>query len=189
MRKFVIIAALAASLLAVQGCSSGSSIGISNPFEPSPPANVNEVYYAEFRDVPIPSDMSEQPKHTAVSQNSDGSKTGTQVFEGRIDRQSLVNAMVHNMTRQGWMLRSVFRGQRSVLLFEKGDRNAILAITDGQAYSTMEVWVTQRLAEGASVGSAPGTASDGTYPTGNFSVAPNAPAPRSGGVKEQGLSQ
>jgi hypothetical protein len=188
MRKFVMVAALSATLLTVQGCSSTS---IPNPFEPAPPANVNEVYFGEFRDVPVPSDMSEQTKYTAVSQNADGSKSGTQVFEGRIDRQSLVNAMIHNMTRQGWALRSVFRGQRSVLLFEKADRNAIIGITDGQAYSTMEVWVTQRLADGAGVSSGAGTASEGTYPTGNFSVAPNAPVPSGsgGGVKEQGLSQ
>lgn len=188
MRKLVMAAALSATLLIVQGCSSTS---IPNPFEPAPPANVNEVYFGEFRDVPVPSDMSEQTKYTAVSQNADGSKSGTQVFEGRIDRQSLVNAMIHNMTRQGWALRSVFRGQRSVLLFEKGDRNAIIGITDGQAYSTMEVWVTQRLADGAGVASGAGTASEGTYPSGNFSVAPNAPVPSGsgGGVKEQGLSQ
>lgn len=83
----------------------------------------------------------------------------------------------------------MFRGQRSVLLFEKGDRNAILGITDGQAYSTLEVWVTQRLADGAGVSAGANTASEGSYPSGNFSVAPNAPVPSGGGVKEQGLSQ
>lgn len=181
IRNNLMAAALCVTLLTVQGCGSTT---IANPFEPAPPARVTAVYYGEFRDVPIPVDMTEQTRYTAVSQSSDGFKSGTQVFEGRIERQSLVNAMIHNMTVQGWALRTVFRGQRSVLLFEKGDRNAILGVTDGATYTTLEVWVAQRLPEGFI------TPADGSSPGGNFSVAPHAPAPSgSGGIREQGLSQ
>ena len=189
MRRFLASAILACSLVAMQGCS-GSSLSIPNPFEPDPPSNVNEVYYGEFPSVPIPKDMTEVAKYTAVMQSPDGAKTGLQVFEGRIDRQSLVTAMVHNMNRQGWQLRSIFRAQRSILLFEKGDRNCIVAVTDSSNLATMEVWVASRLPDG-SVGSesmySTGSAGGSTQPT--FSVAPGASSGGGSGVQEQGLSQ
>lgn len=190
MRRLFASAILACTLMAMQGCS-GSSLSIPNPFEPDPPSNVNEVYYGEFPSVPIPKDMSEVAKYTAVMQAPDGSKTGLQIFEGRLDRQSLVTAMVHNMNRQGWQLRSIFRAQRSILLFDKGDRNCIVAVTDSSNLATMEVWVAARLPDGSVGGGdsmfSTGTAGGSTQP--NFSVAPGAPAPSGGGVQEQGLSQ
>lgn len=196
MRRVFASALLACSLLALQGCS-GSSFSIPNPFEPDPPSSVNEVYYAEFPSVPIPKDMQEVPKYTAVVQTPDGAKSGTQVFEGRLDRQSLVSAMIHNMGRQGWQLRAIYRAQRSVLVFEQSSRIAVMAITDSSNLSnvaTMEIWVAPRLPDGAAAsysggggGYSSGAIGEGSTPA--FSVSPTAPTSGGGRVQEQGLAQ
>lgn len=142
---FIMAALMMTMFSACGGSSSGSGV------LSSAPTPVEATYYSEFSDILIPRDMKEVSKHTSIIHNQDGSKAGTQVFEGNVELQSLMNAMLYNMTQQGWAPRSIFRGQRSAMMFEKGNSVAMITAADGSFTTTMELWVAKRIEDGALV--------------------------------------
>lgn len=143
MRKILAPVLLMASL-ALQGCvTTGSS-------ESMPTAR--DVYYSEFSSVPIPVDMVELSKYTSVMYNIDGMKSGSQIFEGPLERQSLVNVMTHNMLRKGWQARSIVSsGERNLMVFQNDSRMAVFTVFEGSSLSNktiMDVWVAPFLPDG-----------------------------------------
>ena len=107
------------------------------------------TYLSEFSDIPIPREMKVVGKYTAIVHNQDGTKAGTQVFEGSVELQSLMNAMLYNMSQQGWLPRSVFRGLRSSMVFEKGNSMALITATEGAFNTEMALWVAKKINDGA----------------------------------------
>lgn len=137
--------ALALSLL-LFGCSDMSMPEISNPFASS--TQVTQVFYDEFPDVPIPSDMSVDRSRSLVSVTPEGVKIGLVTAEGRYEMASLTAATIHNMNGQGWTLRSVVNGPRVMQVYEKDNRVAAIYFYPQTASVAMEQWVALRLPDG-----------------------------------------
>ncbi len=139
------------TLFLLSACSSfgGSGSASGAPASDASGAPVASTYVGEFTDIPIPREMQEVGKYTAIVLNQDGTKAGTQVFEGNVELQSLMNAMLYNMSKQGWTPRGVFRGQRSALVFEKGNSLALVTATEGTFNTEMELWVAKKISDGA----------------------------------------
>lgn len=116
-------------------------------------------YYDEFSDVAIPKEMKVVPKKTFLTYSADGAKLGTQEFSGPVELGSLVTAMQSYMLRDGWTLRSVFRSHRSILIFERPDRMCSLYVDDGTFQTTMLVFVSPKLNDGALQYSVPSASS------------------------------
>lgn len=112
-------------------------------------------YYDEFKDVAIPKEMSPEKKETFITYTADGVKLGTQIVSGRVEMASLVTAMQGYMQRDGWTLRSVFRSTRSILIFEREDRMCSIYIGDGMMTTTMLIFVSPKISDGALQYSAP----------------------------------
>ena len=158
--------ALALALLMLAGCATTGG----------PAADAasmgRDYYYDEFADVPIPVDMTpEKDRFTILG--TGGVKLGIEEFSGRVDVTSLVNAMQNYMLRDGWTLRSMFRANRSILVFEKPDRICSLYFVDGSFSTSMLVFVSPKLTEGdvSYQAPAPLVPSSGvqSYPEGGFS--------------------
>lgn len=152
--------AVALSLL-LFGCSDMSMPTISNPFASS--TEVTQVFYDEFSDVPIPSDMSVDRARSLVSVTPEGIKIGLVTTEGRYELSSLTQAMIHNMNGQGWTLRSVVMGPRVMQVYEKDNRMATIYYYPQTASVAMELWVALRLPDGMLPMSG-GAASPSSYP-------------------------
>lgn len=189
MRKIIAPVLLAASLFGLQGCVTSSNASNTT-------ASVTDVYYSEFDSVPIPVDMIEQSGYTNVLYNIDGMKSGSQIFEGPLERQSLVNAMTHNMLRKGWQARTIVSsGERNMMVFQNDNRMAVFTVSEGSTFSNktvMDVWVAPYLPDGVvkakQIKETP-AATDYSNPVNNpaFSVSPDQPTEY--GVQEQGLNQ
>ena len=165
MRRLKHIGLMLIFVLALGGCIGGSdSSGTADPVNTGP-----GYYYDEFSDVAIPSEMREIAQKTFITHNADGSKVGTQEYRGRVELSSLVAAMQSYMLRDGWSLRSSFRSQRSILIFERPDRVCSMYIEDGTFETVMLVFVSSKLNDGALQYSVPGTAST-TTPASTASV-------------------
>ena len=133
---------------------------------------------------------------TLISVAQDGTKTGLITVEGRVDKPSLANAMILNMNRQGWNLRGAAIGSKTMHLYEKGERYAVIYYYEQTTTAAMEIWVMTRLADGvlptmgnggAAAGmDAGGSSSPSFYLTPDTSTGTGAAG---GGVHQQGLSQ
>ncbi len=132
------------AVLVLQGCA----LGIDNPFS-SPGTDVGEVYYDQFPDIPIPRDLTVDRSRSLVSSTVDGAKVGLVTAEGNVEMLSLTSAMAHNMTGQGWALRSATTGPRMMQIYEKDNRYAVLYYYEQTLSAAMEMWVGTRLPEGA----------------------------------------
>ncbi len=147
MKRFCFLIVL---LLLLQGCS---DMKMSNPFEVST-ASIDDVYFDEFQDVPIPSAMTVNRAKSMASVTSEGVKFGVLVAEGRMDKLSLTSATIHSMAKRGWTLRGMMHGSRSIQIFEKDTRFAVVCFYDQTISLAMEVWVVGRLPDGINTSSA-----------------------------------
>jgi hypothetical protein len=99
--------------------------------------------YQDFEDVLIPSEMDPDYKNSFVFETP-GFKTGILRYEGRVDAVSLINYFESNMPRDGWKLRSKMKYGRSILIFEKPNRDCIINISDETFSTVLEVMVAPR---------------------------------------------
>ena len=159
--------------------------------------NASDVYYAEFTDVPIPSAMEQHNGASQVTKAANGSVNGYLEFSGSVSWDSLVNACASNLTRDGWSVNGLFRGEHSVIVADKMDRSCVITIDDGFPSTTMNVWVTDKingfiapLAAPGDSGSGGGSGDTYTTTTGTSSSGGSSSSSSSGGggLKEQGLS-
>ncbi|MDL2210437.1 hypothetical protein LJC26_06510 [Desulfovibrio sp. OttesenSCG-928-O18] len=143
MRKYTVTLLLVFTVV-LGGCLGSESENNSDPVS----AGLN-YYYDEFQDVAIPREMTPEKKETFITYGSDGMKLGTQMVAGRVEMASLVSAMQGHMQRDGWALRSIFRSSRSILIFEKPERMCSMYISDGVIDTSMLIFVSPKLADGA----------------------------------------
>ena len=146
--RLLVLSVLTASLA---GCA---DMGISNPFASST-TNANEVYFDQFEDIPIPRDMDVDRKRSFVSVTPEGTKMGLLTAEGRVDMVSLSGAMAHNMSQQGWAIRSRVSGPKMLEVFEKNNRMAVIYFYEQTTSTAMEIWTAIRLPDGFTVTTTP----------------------------------
>jgi hypothetical protein len=87
-------------------------------------------YYYLFDDILVPNGM----EHTAdedFSFDTQQFKAGIQNFQGRVVFDDLVNFFQNNMVKDGWRKVSSVRSKKSILIFEKNNKAAIIELVDG----------------------------------------------------------
>jgi hypothetical protein len=135
----------------------------------------NPNYYYDFEDVIVPGDMKLEKDQSFVVETMQA-KTGVLTFAGRVDSASLADFYKNNMGKDGWRLRSIMRSKRSVLVFEKGDKDCVILITDAPMDTVLEIWVAPRAAAGAA----------GKVPSGSSAGTPAGPGYQQSGGYQQG---
>ena len=176
---------LICGLILALGLSGCADMNIANPFDTSP-SNPNDFYFEQFTDIPIPRDLSVDLARTFVSVTADGTKIGLVTTKGRVEQLSLSTAMINNMVNQGWSLRSMVNGPKSLQVYEKDGRFAILYFYEQTMSTAMEIWVSTRLPDGmvptavpsgSFGGSAGGTMGGESYGGGSSSVSGGSGTP------------
>ena len=152
-----------------------------------------DVYYADFPDVPIPSEMELRSGSSQVSKSSSGAVNGYLEFSGSVAWDSLVNACASNLTRDGWSVLGLFRGERSLVVADKMDRICVVTISDGFPSTGMSVWVTDKTNGFVAPLAAPGKtgtdSGDGYVTTSTGTSSGSGSGAGGSGLKEQGLSE
>ena len=102
------------------------------------------VYY-DFSDILVPAELSLDRKNSFVY-STPAVTTGVLMFEGYVDGASLVHFFTLNMAKDGWILKSSFRFRRTILNFEKGERNCLISVAEYTLQNTkVEIWVAPQL--------------------------------------------
>lgn len=136
-------------LLAAYGCSH-SSPPPPNPVAQSQPqsggspststATGPRPQFLDFPDIPIPSELSLQPKESYVFQ-AGSTKTGVLTLRGRVDINSLINFFTMAMPRENWRPLGQFRYKRSVLFFGKPDKTCMIELNEGTIWTWVDIFV------------------------------------------------
>jgi len=129
--KALLCLALAVVLSACSGLNTKSNV------DPAPATGGSQAetydnpnYYYLFDDILIPNGM----EHTAdddFSFDTQQFKAGIQIFQGRVVFDDLINFFLNNMVKDGWRKVSAVRSKKSILIFEKANKAAIIELTDG----------------------------------------------------------
>jgi len=101
--------------------------------------------YHDFDDILIPKTMQLNRKMSSVFETSTIS-AGVLSVGGMLKINELIEFFKTNMTKDNWTLISMFKGPRSILQFEKGNRWCIMTLMDRRyGYKTqVEIWVTPK---------------------------------------------
>lgn len=94
----------------------------------------------EFDDVLIPREM-DIDKESSMIYRREGMSAGLLRLAGRVETTSLMRYFQNNMANEGWRLISQFRSPQSLMIFQKGNRMAVIAIEDGDLETFADVWV------------------------------------------------
>lgn len=136
------------SLLLVCVLISACAGSTGNPFG-SNQANVSDVYYDYFRDIPIVTGLKIDPDRSLITLTQDGSKVGLLTLEGNLDQSSLMNAMAHNMLKHEWKIAGSIVGPKALQIYRKNGLFAVLYYYDQLVSTGMEIWVGAEVDEGA----------------------------------------
>ena len=104
-----------------------------------------------FDDILIPSQLKVNKKTSSVFE-TENLVAGVISLKGRMDVDALVEFFKNNMNKDNWSAVSMFKGPRTILLFEKGSRWCVITETNGRhdAQVQVEIWVTPKSDEIAS---------------------------------------
>jgi hypothetical protein len=138
---------LVASFFAIYGCSTlprekknSSKKGASNQ------AQKNAPLYHDFEDVLIPRELKMDRDSSFIYQTS-GFSFGLLALKARIEINSLIAFFETNMRKDNWRLISAFKGERTMMLFQKENRWCIINMKHGSLdYNTLvEIWLAPTL--------------------------------------------
>jgi len=90
----------------------------------------NPNYYYLFDDILVPNGMEHTPDED-FSFETQQFKAGIQNFQGRVVFDDLINFFLNNMVKDGWRKVSTVRSKKSILIFEKSNKAAIIELSDG----------------------------------------------------------
>jgi hypothetical protein len=107
--------------------------------------------YYDFDDILIPKEMKLQPDESIMFETPN-LKAGALRFEGNVEAVSLFNFFIRHMPDDNWRLRSYFKYERYLLVFEKPEKDCIIRIHNKRFNTVLYVWVTPRINGGEQTG-------------------------------------
>lgn len=105
------------------------------------------VYY-DFNDILVPAELKIDKDESFVYATPNFA-SGVLVLDGFVDSDSLVAFFKDNMAKDGWFLRSSFRYRRTILVYQKGNRDCLITIDERVHNTHVEIWVAQNVAGAA----------------------------------------
>ncbi|HMB30615.1 MAG TPA: hypothetical protein VKN82_02190 [Desulfohalobiaceae bacterium] len=109
--------------------------------------NEKQNSYYDFDDILIPNEMELQANESIIFETPN-LKAGALMFEGDVEAVSLFNFFRNNMPEDNWSLRSYFKYERYLLVFEKQEKDCVIRIQDERFKTLLYVWVTPRIGIG-----------------------------------------
>ena len=134
-RTMVWLATVGLALLMVASCSMFDK----GPAKPET-AQKQLPDVREFDDVLIPREMDIDKDSSAIYRR-EGMSAGLLRLSGRVEMSSLMRYFQNNMANEGWRPISQFRSPHSLMLFQKGNRMAVIALEDENFQTFADVWV------------------------------------------------
>jgi hypothetical protein len=98
------------------------------------------VTIREFPDVPIPQELDLDPKESFVYMTPEFA-TGSLVYNGNVDYDSLLRFFEATMAKNGWMLKASLKYTRTLLFYQKESRICLINMDMTTLNIRVEIWV------------------------------------------------
>ena len=138
-----------AMVILVAGCSSLSKKDSAATAPAAKSSSGVPALYYDFGDVLIPKELKVDKKSSFIYQ-TEGFSAGVLVLKGRIETSSLISFFERNMAKDNWQIISLFKSERTMLLFQKAHRWCVMNITDETFSTYVEIWVAPTLKDAQS---------------------------------------
>ncbi|MFH2098761.1 MAG: hypothetical protein ABIJ95_04550, partial [Pseudomonadota bacterium] len=126
---------LVLALILVSGCA--STLEKEEGMAPPPP----ETQVAgDFHDIQVPMGLSLKAKESFVI-SATGVISGVLVYTGRVEPESSVRFFENSMKNDAWARVSSLKSKRSMLLFKKENRWAVIQVAAGKFNTEVTIWV------------------------------------------------
>jgi len=96
--------------------------------------------YYDFEDILLPAELKVNKKKSFVHHATDF-RAGVLVLTGHVEINSLVRFFEINMVKDNWRLVTSFRSPRTMMFFEKSNRDCIISVTEKPFKLEVEIWV------------------------------------------------
>ncbi len=96
--------------------------------------------YQDFSDILLPQELEIIKKSTFVY-NTPAFTGGVVSLKGRVEVRSLLNFFVNNMSKDNWKMVTRITSPKSMLLFQKPTRWAVINISETDFTTYVDIWV------------------------------------------------
>lgn len=162
-----ILAFLCGAACLLGGCA---SMGLDTPFSSDPLTGGVDTSTSSLLNVPLPVGLQRYASHGYNATNASGTREGLEILRGRVNAGAVAMDMFTALKSHGWQLRlALHKDGRLLQAYEKGTEMAVLTFRSQAVLTILEIWVGQRLADGATLQmpvDAPGLSGGGTELTG-----------------------
>lgn len=137
-----ILVMMMAALFLISGCTALKSKQTApQPEEPGQPATAKpKAIYYDFGDVLLPTELKINKEDSFVFRTP-GMTAGVLSLKGSVEINSLINFFENKMPVDGWQAISSFKAPKTMMLFKKQTRWAVISISEGQFSTSVEIWV------------------------------------------------
>jgi hypothetical protein len=134
------IVIMAVIMLLFTGCSTLKKDDKATTGTAAPATRKDAPVYYDFDDVLIPKEMKVERDESFVYQTA-GFTVGVLTLKARVDISSLITFFEKNMPKDNWRMISEFKSPRTMMLFQKENRWAVIEISEGTYYTNVKIWV------------------------------------------------
>jgi hypothetical protein len=143
------IVMMAVILLLLAGCSTLKKGDKATTTTTAPAARKDTPVYYDFDDVLIPKELKVERDDSFVYQTA-GFTVGVLTLKARVDIGSLIGFFEKNMPKDNWRMISEFKSPRTMMLFQKENRWAVIEINEGTYYTSVKIWVAPTMSTAGS---------------------------------------
>ena len=152
MRRQLVISILALALGAFGLLSGCASMGLENPFANDPLTGGVDTATSTLLNVPLPAGLQRYSSHGYSATNASGAREGLEVLRGRVNAGATAMELFSALKSHGWQLRLALHKEDHMLqVYEKGAEMAVLTFRSQAVLTILEIWVGQRLPDGATL--------------------------------------
>ena len=152
MRRQLVISILALSLGALGLLSGCASMGIENPFANDPLTGGVDTSTSSLLNVPLPAGLQRYSSHGYTATSASGAREGLEILRGHVNAGTTAMELFSALKSHGWQLRLALHKEDHMLqVYEKGAEMAVLTFRSQAVLTILEIWVGQRLPDGAAL--------------------------------------
>ena len=127
-------------------------MGLESPFANDPLTGGVDTSTSALLNVPLPAGLQRYASHGYSATSPAGARQGLEVLRGNVNAGACAMELFSALKSHGWQLRlALHKDDHMLQVYEKGAEMAVLSFRSQAVLTILEIWVGDRLPDGASL--------------------------------------